>query len=451
MSLPRGEQDMMKKLLLFLMLAGLLLPRPLSARAQDPAPPAQSSKKAPAKKPAKAPPAKQQPATVTTSGLYGLYPLSRESSGTSWQPESSPAGGVQESEGESMFLLRGYLYGIYDDQQGPRGNSKTFIENMFALTVRQGMKNGTLGFRVMLSLDPTQGNRGYPLLFQTGEQANGEPLIDRQFPHDFFSELAVTYSVPADDRRSFFVYAGLPGEPALGPPAFVNRYSGAFTNPEAPLGYRWIDSTHISYGVLTVGYILDRLKLEASSFRGREPDDRHWNIESPKLDSYAGRITYNTSRNLSLQASYGWLRSPEELFPDVDIGRYTASLLYNVAKKNVEWQTTFAWGLNSKRPGKDTNALLLESAVTAQQKHTVFGRLERVEKDDLFLPGDPLAGSIFTVGKASIGYSYRFLQWKQIGLDAGGLMSAYAVPGELQPVYGDSPFSYMLFVKAQFI
>jgi hypothetical protein len=107
--------------------------------------------------------------------------------------------------------------------------------------------SGTLGFRTMFSLDPLMGKSGYPLLLQTGETANGvTPLIDRQHPHDFFMELAPTYSYDFSNHNSIFIYAGLPGEPALGPPAFMHRFS-AMDNPEAPLTHHWLDSTHITF------------------------------------------------------------------------------------------------------------------------------------------------------------------------------------------------------------
>src|SRR5215218_11181510 len=109
--------------------------------------------------------------------------------------------------------------------------------------------DGTLGFRAMLSPDPFMGASGYPLFLATGETANGvTPLVDRQHPHDLPMELAATYSVPVGAKDSVFVYAGLPGEPALGPATFMHRFSG-MDNPEAPLGHHWLDSTHVTFGV----------------------------------------------------------------------------------------------------------------------------------------------------------------------------------------------------------
>ncbi len=176
-------------------------------------------------------------------------------------------------------------------------------------------ENDAIGFRTMTSLEPLMGSNGYPELLQTGETGNGiTPLLDRQHPHDLFMELALTENHQLSDNSSVFLYGGLPGEPALGPTAFMHRLSGE-DNPMAPISHHWMDSTHTSYGVLTTGYIWESFKLEGSSFRGREPDQNHWNIETPKLDSYSGRLSYNPTENWSAQVSMGHLTSPEQLFP----------------------------------------------------------------------------------------------------------------------------------------
>ena len=148
----------------------------------------------------------------------------------------------------------------------------------------------------MLSLDPAMGKGGYPLLLQTGETADGhEHLVDRQHPHDAFMELSASYSHPLGETGAAYIYAGLPGEPALGPSAFMHRFSG-MDNPESPITHHWLDSTHVTFGVATVGYSWhDKMKLEGSLFTGREPDQSRWDIETPKLDSWSVRASWNPS------------------------------------------------------------------------------------------------------------------------------------------------------------
>src|SRR6478609_11713448 len=183
--------------------------------------------------------------------------------------------------------------------------------------------DGTLGFKAMLSPDPFMGRSGYPLLLATGETADGvKPLIDRQHPHDLFMELATSYSYNLSPTSSLFIYGGLPGEPALGPPAFMHRTSG-MDIPEAPITHHWLDSTHITFGVVTGGVVVSNWKLEGSAFKGREPDQYRYDIEAPKLDSYSARISWNPIRELSLQVSWGHLKSPEQLEPDKNEDRFT--------------------------------------------------------------------------------------------------------------------------------
>jgi hypothetical protein len=191
---------------------------------------------------------------MSMHGALGPYGMNRDSSGTSWQPDlASAMGGMTMSDGW-MLMTEARATGILDNQSGPRGGNDVFAAGMaMAMASRDLAGGGTLGLRAMFSIDPVMGRRGYPLLFQTGETANGTtPLIDRQHPHNLFMELAGTYSQMLSGSDSLFIYAGDPGEPALGPSAYMHRASG-LDNPETPIAHHWLDSTHISFGVVTAG------------------------------------------------------------------------------------------------------------------------------------------------------------------------------------------------------
>jgi len=379
-------------------------------------------------------------------GLLGPYSMTREASGTAWQPESAPHVGLHAMRGPWELMAHGFASLIYDDQDGPRGDRKTFSENMLMGMATRPLGQGRLGLRAMVSAEPwTIGKRGYPLLLQTGETADGvTPLVDRQHPHDLFMELAATYSVPVGKDSSAFVYLGLPGEPALGPATYMHRFSGQ-ENPEAPLGHHWLDSTHITYGVATVGWIQGNVKLEGSVFTGREPDQNRAGIESPKMDSWSVRATWNPSPDWSLQVSRGHLNSPEQLEPNVDVDRSTVSAIYNRLLAGGNWQTTFAWGRNARDPGETTGSLLLESAAT-HGRHTLFGRAERQENDEL-LGHD---GGVFTVGKLSLGYIFDVLSTDKPKGGLGLVGSVTRVPRELEDAYGGgSPVSWMAFLRVR--
>src|SRR5262245_8427571 len=49
---------------------------------------------------------------------FGPYAASRESSGTSWQPDASPVTGFHSQLGEWTTMLHGFANFIYDDQGG---------------------------------------------------------------------------------------------------------------------------------------------------------------------------------------------------------------------------------------------------------------------------------------------------------------------------------------------
>lgn len=383
------------------------------------------------------------------AGWFGSYPMSRDSSGTSWVPDSSPMGGTHVIKDDWVLMAHGYVDLIYDSQQGARGGDKLFSESMLMGGAMHPLGPGKAGMRGMFSLDPAMGKKGYPLLLQTGETADGRtPLIDRQHPHDLFMELAATYEVPFEDKGSAFVYFGLPGEPALGPPVFMHRFSG-MDIPEAPITHHWLDSTHITYGVVTAGLIWDRFKVEASGFRGREPNEYRWNLENLRFDSCSTRISFNPTEDLAFQASYGYLNSPEQLHPEVDTNRYSVSVIYNKRLEQGDWQTLVAWGMNDNRPGHTLPALLFESTVNIHERHTFFCRYEFVRKDELFSDEDPRAYDVYGLNKFSGGYIFDFLEVSGIKYGVGGSIGVSVLPGGLREVYGQAPMSYMVFVRAK--
>src|SRR5205085_5195384 len=167
---------------------------------------------------------------------------------------------------------------------------------------------------------------------------------------------AAIASCPLGARASAFAYFGLPGEPAVGPPAFMHRGS-AMEIPVAPLSHHWLDSTHITYGTFTAGVIRGGIKVEASAFNGHEPDARRWNIERPRFDSWAARLTVNPRPWLSAQVSAAELRGPEILHPKIDVRRYTASVGY-AGGGALRPEATVAWGRNVRSADLPTNCPL---------------------------------------------------------------------------------------------
>jgi hypothetical protein len=387
-----------------------------------------------------------EPAMTMMSGVVGPYAMMRDASGTAWQPDSTPMEGLHWQSGGWTGMVHGWADLVYDDQGGPRGGTKTFSSSMLMVMAQHAAGPGTLTLKTMLSLDPAMGKAGYPLLLQTGETADGvTPLVDRQHPHDLFMELAAVWRLPLGAETSAFVYAGYPGEPALGPATFMHRFSG-MDDPAAPITHHWLDSTHITYGVVTAGLVHGRWKLEGSAFNGREPDQFRWNFDPLRLNSWSGRLSWNPSADWALQASYGDIKSPEQLEPEVSQHRVTVSATYNRPLAAGNWQTTLAWGRNYDEPGHRLDAFLLESAV-GWRRHTLFARFEDVQKDELFTAPSPLAGRVFRVAAFSLGYVYDLPVGRHLALGLGGVGSLYALPEALRPAYGPGPGSFMTFLR----
>lgn len=382
-------------------------------------------------------------------GMYGTYPMHRDASGTSWVPDSTRMPGMHRIHNKWLFMIHGFVNTIYDHQSGPRGDKTFLSENMLMMTAQADYNHTTLGLRTMFSLEPgTIEACGYPLLLQTGETCNGiTPLIDHQHPHNLFMELAAVYTLRLRDETSVFLYAGFPGEPALGPPTFMHRFSAWF-NPEAPITHHWLDSTHITFGVATIGCTHNWFKLDASLFTGREPNQHRWDFNKPRFNSCAIRLSLQPTDNLTAQISTSFLKSPEQLEPKTNIYRTTASVIYNKTWNENQWQTTFAWGQNKKKPGCTLNGFLLESTLELQKKHVIFARIEHVAKDDLFIDSDPRAGTVFKVDKLDAGYVYELSVVPFITWQLGGVVSAAFVPNAIQSAYGHTPVSYMLFLRA---
>ncbi len=215
----------------------------------------------------------------------------------------------------------------------------------------------------------------------------------------------------------------------------------AMDSPEAPITHHWFDSTHITFGVVTTGVSHDNWKVEASAFRGREPDENRYDIETGQLDSMSARVSWNPTRSWALQASWARINSPEALEPDDDEARTSISALYSREFGTAgTLSATFAWARKDRIPGDALQAWLFEGAVQPDQHWTVFTRAEQVEQDEL--AGHH--GGVATVRKLSVGAIYDVPLSDNVKLGFGGLASAFDAPSALGY---DDPTGGMAFVR----
>ena len=365
----------------------------------------------------------------------------RDGSGTAWLPQTTEMYGLHRNAGswELMFHGNAFLQLLHEAANDDRGATQTGSINWVMAMARRPMGTASVGLRAMFSLEPaTIGGCGYPDLLATGELCDGESIHDRQHQHDFLMEVAGEYERPIAAGLRWQIYAGLAGEPALGPVAYPHRLS-ALANPIAPIGHHWLDATHITFGVVTGGVFTNRWKAEASLFNGREPDEERWDLDLAPLDSFSGRVSFAPRADLVLQVSAGHLNEAEAgegALPRVDVDRVTASATYHrrLGGENL-WASTAAWGRNSEA-GIATHAFLAETSVTLRQRDVWFGRVEIAGKEAHDLHAEEFGDDVFTVGKLQAGYTryLRTLAGWYIG--AGGHLSAGLVPELLEPRYG---------------
>jgi hypothetical protein len=377
-------------------------------------------------------------------------------SGTSWQPSSGPTYMTHKQSGDWLVMFHYNIAAGVNSQGGPRGVTKLESANWFMPMAYHKLGKGTLQLRGMFSFEPfTFPPGGSPLLLQTGETYKGQPLIDRQHPHDFFMELSAQYTLPLGERGTWFTYFGYPGEPALGPVAFMHRIS-ASENPSAPLAHHLQDSTHISFGVFTTGFTYRWLKLEGSIFNGREPDENRYGFDTHKWNSRSARLSVAPNRNWTIQMSHSFLRSPEGQEPDTDIRRTTASVQYNKPFTRGNWATGFIWGRNhTSSPGEvhNLNGYTLESTVNFRDKNYLYTRLELVDKNELLRPADRALLGItddhpsFRIGALTFGGARDVVANEKLSLAVGSDLTFYSKPTLLDKLYGNNPVSWKLFLR----
>jgi len=372
------------------------------------------------------------------------------SSGTSWQPASVQEPGWMISTGNWQLMLHGVVFVTYNQQGGPRGEGKAESVN-YAMTMEQHrLGPGTLLLRQMFSAESlTSPHPGFPELFQTGETYHGQPLVDHQHPHNVFAELAALYTLPLKDKVFWLLYGGPSAEPALGPAMYLHRPSAA-EDPAAPLGHHLQDSTHTSFGVVTTGFIIDKLKIEASAFNGHEPGEERWSIQPAALDAWSFRGTVAPTRNWTAQYSYGLLIHPETLEPG-NQRRQTASLEYSRAFSggklgNGNWATSLIWGRVQKSfESFPLNSYLLESTFNFVRRNYAYTRLELVDKDELF-PNVPTHPT-YRIGAYTFGGVRDLVHNHTWQLGLGADVTLYSKPSVLNPLYGSDPVSFHVFLR----
>ena len=377
--------------------------------------------------------------------------------GTSAEPNSTPAPMWMSMRGPWMLMLHGVAFAADTQQSGLRGADKFFSTNWLMPMAERSLGPGQITLRAMFSLEPaTITARQYPLLFQQGETAFGKAIADGQHPHDFFMELAALYDWHAAERTLVSFYAAPVGDPALGPTAYPHRASAA-ENPAGALGHHQQDSTHIADDVVTVGVAHGIVRVEASGFHGREPNESRWSIQQGAVDSWSTRLTVQPGSNWSGQLSYGRLHSPEALFPAEDQARTTASVMYNrpIARGGDwgNWTSLALWGRTRDTDGAKENSYLLESTLRFAKKNAAWTRIENAGRSSELVPGERVLPPGFVetplthVQAYTFGFDRDVGRLQHVASALGAQVTAYGVGAPLQSIYGKRPVGGVVFLR----
>jgi hypothetical protein len=381
-----------------------------------------------------------------------LLTPTREASGTSWLPQATPMYGVHRAWRGWDLRVNGVAFVQFVYEPGDRHRTggasthQTGSVNWGMAMARRNAGAGRLGLRAMLSVEPlTVRGCGSLSFLATGEVCEGDTIHDRQQQHDLVMELAVDYDRPLFGEWRWQLYAGLAGEPALGPVGYPHRPS-AMENPTAPMTHHWFESTRIAFGVITAGVQNRRWKAEASAFNGRAPDDSRVDLDLGALDSFAARISYLATERLAFQVSAGRLHEATLAFyqqPQITAGKVTASATYHrpLGPSGI-WATTLGYALNDGREVVSgsvvdvrTAAGLLESSVTIAERHTAYTRMEVAALPAHHLHAVEFGAAAFTTGKLQAGYVFHFAPWGGIVPGIGGTVSLSLLPPAFAPRY----------------
>jgi hypothetical protein len=149
-----------------------------------------------------------------------------------------------------------------------------------------------------------------------------------------------------------------------------------------------------------------------------------------------------------LQVSRAFIKSPEDLHPDENVRRTTASMLHSRTWGDHQFiASSLVWGLNQGHGAHAEHAVLAETNLTLGRP-TFYGRYEWVQKSSeelaYYVPGpaDAPLELLFNVHALTLGSSYRLANLggaRGPELSVGGQLTGYVIPETLQHDQGGRP------------
>lgn len=383
--------------------------------------------------------------------------LASESSGTSMQPSGwqMPMVMTQTGGWQLSWMAQAFTVDVQESHEVTpagtvrRGGDKVYSTNWGMLSAQHSFAGGGLMLRTMLSLEPaTITDRRYPELFQTGETAYGQPIVDGQHPHNLVMEVGAQYAHRLGNAVLNFYYAPI-GDPALGPTAYPHRASAA-EMPQAALGHHYEDSTHIADDVATAELAWHRIHLEAGGFYGREPGENRWTVSWGPMDSWTSRLTWLPARNWQAQLSTGRLHHPEALSLG-DEERTTASVEHAAGERAA----SIIWGRDYKTEGHyAVNAITAEGVAPVGRKNFLSGRFEWSQRDELFDDQPAVEATLprwFDIAAYTAGYTREVVRRHDADFGIGANGTGYGVGSSpaLTGIYGTHPWGVSVYMRVR--
>jgi hypothetical protein len=278
-----------------------------------------------------------------------------------------------------------------------------------------------------------------------------EPDIERVAVAEDFSGFTAFYRM-SPNGGTMFGSVALPDEPASERPVSqMKRYAG-IDDSDPAVTSRWLDSSYRRSSMLTLGYAWREVRVEGTVLAAKAVNEHRLpRNETPKLDARAARLSFNPSEHWLFQFSRGVLSGLDQMVAGGDLRRTAVSVTYQNLFDSGNWQTTLAWGRNTRKFQVPTTGYLLESTLRFSDTHILFGRMEQVSIDDLLLKDlESLRGLPFKVNKLTFGYFRDLPANGPLKLDIGVLGSRHLVPADVGSSYAHDPTSFMLFLRLNF-
>ena len=258
-------------------------------------------------------------------------------------------------------------------------------------------------------------------------------------------ELAGIYSVAVRQPLAL-LYGGLPGEPALGPPAFMHRFSG-MNIPVAPITHHWLDSTHITYGVVTAGAVFGSGQGRGLGFprpRARREPLGHRAAEARFRTPSASRV--NPTDRWALQASYGRHHEPRAARTRRGPGPHDRLGMYDGTWGDTgRWEGMLAWGQTATGRAHTLDAFTAEAARSAATAIRCSARrgVRRMSSSS----SRTRAPGRFRRRRAHGRLPLRLLATEHASIGWRRLGHAHLRP-HLHDSYGKTPLSALVFLRA---